>query len=141
MSVRRKITTKPLESTVHRQICEYIRLAYPHVIFRTDYAAGLKLTKYQAAMNKILSSDRGYPDVFLAEPRGRYCGLYLEVKREGVIVYLKDGTLSTNAHIQEQAEVLQALMNKGYYATFALGFEAAKAKIDAYMALGPHKTA
>jgi hypothetical protein len=120
------------EYAVHRQICEYVRLRYPDVIFNSD-GAGIFTTPALAGMQSVLKSRRGYPDVFFAEPIGRWHGLYIEVKREGATVTLKDGTLSKNAHIQEQAETLQLLRNKGYMTSFGVGFAQCQAIIDSYL--------
>ena len=40
------------------------------------------------------------------EPRHNYHGLFLEVKKEGTIIYRKDGDLTANAHIRKQEEIL-----------------------------------
>lgn len=129
------------EHQVQLMLCKYLRAQYPKVIFASDYAAGIKLNKFQAAMQKMFKSSRGYPDIFIALPRqrgvegagGMWCGLYLELKKPGARVWLKDGTLSTDKHIQEQAEMLQQLIKLGYCANFAVGFEQAKRIIDWYV--------
>jgi hypothetical protein len=128
--------TTPLESAVHRQLCDFVRLKWPDAIFNSD-GAGNNLSPAQAGMSKMLRCAAGFPDWFLAEPRGVYHGLFLEIKREGTTLYLRDGRLSTNAHIQEQAEMLQKLMNRGYYANFAQGIAPAVNQVQMYMGLEP----
>lgn len=96
------------------------------------------LTPLQSKMASVLRSSRGVPDIFIAAPHGPYCGMWLEVKRDAAEVYKANGSLRENQHIQEQASVLQALMNIGYYANFAAGFEDAAAKLDWYFGLKPH---
>ena len=44
----------------------------------------------------------------------------------------RKGKLLTDPHIQEQAAVLKALLHKGYYANFAVGFDEAQRIIDWY---------
>lgn len=65
-----------------------------------------------------------------------YCGLALELKRDGVTVVLKTGPrkgkLTTNEHIQKQAVVLRELYRLGYYANFAVGLDEAVKIIDWY---------
>lgn len=126
----------PLESVVHQTVCQYIRVKYPDAMFNSD-GAGNNLSKAQAGMAKMLRSSAGFPDLFICEPKGRYFGMFLELKRENALVYLKNGILSTNEHIQEQAEMINALIARGYYANFALGSDDAITKIDWYMGLGP----
>lgn len=126
------------EDQLHQQAAGYLRMRYPHVIFRSDFAAGIKLTPGQAVKHRKLQSGRAYPDMFLAEPRKvseilSYCGLYIELKAEGAPLYKKDGTLVSNQHIQEQYEVLLELTAKGYRAEFAQGFEQFKEIVDDYL--------
>lgn len=120
------------EYAVQRQVCEYLRFQYPKVIFNSD-GAGTYTTRAVAGMQMALRSRRGYPDLFVAEARGVYHGLFLELKRPGTRVVLANGNLSTNLHIQEQASVLNDLSLKGYWCAFAVGFEDAKNQIDHYM--------
>ncbi len=70
--------------------------------------------------------------MFIAQPRLGYSGLFLELKATNV--YLKNGELSKNAHVQEQEAVLQRLRELGYCAEFAVGFDESKRIIDEYMA-------
>jgi hypothetical protein len=120
------------EKTLHRAICDYIRLQYPGVVFRSD-AAGVRLTIGQARSMKRTQSNRGLPDLAIYEPRNGYHGLFIELKAEGNPAYRKDGALVADTHIQEQAQVLEKLRKKGYVAAFACGFEQAKTIIDKYL--------
>lgn len=119
------------EAQLQEDVCAYIRLRYPDTIFNSD-GAGNNVSRAQAGRNKMLRSDSGYPDLFVSEPRGKYHGLYLELKREGVTVFLKDGSLSTDEHIRKQEHMLDRLQQRGYAADFAIGFDEATAKIDWY---------
>lgn len=121
------------EALVHERVCDYLRYQYPSVLFRTDYAAGLKLTMGQAIRHKRLQAVRAWPDLQVCEPRGKYHGLFLELKREGATVRLKNGSLSSNPHIVEQAAILRDLRSRGYYADFGIGFIHAKQLIDWYL--------
>lgn len=123
------------EALVHLQICQYLQIKYPQAIFRTDYAAGLKLSITQATMNRRLQSSRAYPDLFIAEPRGGYAGLFIELKAEKTVLYKKDGTLRKDEHVEEQAEMLEQLKRRGYAALFCVGYDHAQRAIDRYMAL------
>jgi len=71
----------------------------------------------------------------ILEARGNYHGMFLELKKEGTTVYLKDGSLSTNPHIQEQAAMIRRLNELGYFARFAVGFKEARQAIIEYMEL------
>lgn len=129
------------EHQLYEQIARYMQLQYPHVVYRFDLAADLKLTPGQAVKHKRLHPFRGYPDFFIAEPVPRcvdgswnneYHGLYIELKKEGTRLKKKDGNWASD-HIAEQAEMLDILDFRGYKAVFCVGFEEAKKVIDEYL--------
>ncbi len=130
------------EAILHQQIADYLKLQHRKVIYRTDFAAGIKMTMGQATKHKRLQYGRAYPDIFIALPwrtprTVKYCGLYLELKHPlgGHQPFLKDGfTRSRDAHCLEQWAVLDELTELGYYARMAVGFDQAKAIIDWYVA-------
>lgn len=62
-----------------------------------------------------------------------YCGLFIELKKEGTTIYKKNGELVANEHIREQASILEELRQRGYKAEFGIGFENTKEIIDDYM--------
>lgn len=127
------------EHEMYMQIADYMRYQYPKVIYRFDLAADLKLSIGQAKKHKRLQGRRGYPDLFIAEPKVdlidmiKYSGLFLELKRPDVKIYKKNGELVANSHIREQAAVLDELRKCGYKAEFACGFDEAKKIIDEYL--------
>lgn len=122
------------ERTLHRAVCDYIRLQYPDVLFNSDLSGATKLTMGQAVAMKSLRSGRGWPDLFIAEIRGFYNGLFIELKAEGTKLHNKNYMPAT-LHIAEQTEMICKLQKRGYYAEFAVGFDEAKRIIDKYMKL------
>ena len=142
MRVKKKVTELELQA----QVADYLRLQYPNVLFHSDFGSGIKLTMGQAAKQKRLQGRRGYPDLFIAEPRTirkggdkyYYAGLFLELKRPGTTIYKKNGELVSNEHIQEQARMLEELRRRDYMAEFACGFDETKKIIDEYLG-GPVK--
>ncbi len=123
------------EQNLHSKVAWYIRHQYPDIIFRTDFAAGIKMTMGQAIKHKTLQSGKAYPDLFIAYPTEEYHGLFIELKADNAKVYLKDGTISKEKHIQEQEAMLERLRGLGYRASFAKGFDQAKELIDDYIGL------
>lgn len=127
---------KRREELIQRRVCTYLRKEYPHVLFHSDYSAGLGLTENQAKINKSLQWGPGWPDVFIAHPSRGYHGLFLELKKEGVTIKVKigprKGELVANEHIQQQARVHELLKKDGYLAGFAVGFDHAVKIIDWY---------
>lgn len=121
------------EEQIQLAIVNYIRYQYPDVLFRSD-AAGFKLSVGQAKKMKALNGGiRAWPDLFIAEPKGKYSGLFLEIKKDGVRIFKQDGTLVSDEHIREQFDMLADLRQRGYAAEFAIGFEGAKKLIDDYL--------
>jgi hypothetical protein len=125
------------EENLHIAICNYLKLQYPNVIF-TSEASGVRLTIGQAVKLKKMRSGGKLPDLWILEPRGGHHALFLEIKAEGI--HKKDGSFKTK-HIEEQNDTIQDLLDKGYYATFVVGFDDAQGTIDDYMALPFFKNA
>lgn len=145
----RRIPKYNSEHSLYEQIAQYLQLQYPSIIYRFDIAADLKLTMGQAVKLKRLHPERGYPDLFIAEPinikvktalGGDYSlveiktlgGLYLEIKKDGEKLNKKDGSWRT-PHIAEQAGMLENLRARGYKAEFGVGFDECKQIIDNYL--------
>jgi hypothetical protein len=122
------------EESLQIAVSRYLKLQYTDVIF-TSESSGIKLTIGQAVKAKAMrSSACKLPDMIILEPRGEYHGLILELKREGEKIFKADGT-PYSGHIYEQFKTLQRLKEKGYYSSFAIGFDDAKRQIDFYMKL------
>jgi hypothetical protein len=122
---------KTSEKSLHLQVCEYLKLQYPNVIFNTDLS-GIRLTMGQAVQAKKLRSSNGFPDLVIYENRMDYPALFIELKREGERIYKKDRT-PVNEHIAEQIEMIKKLKRRGFMAHIVLGFEQAKELIDWYL--------
>jgi len=118
------------EEKIHKQICDYLKLQYPKVLFNTDMS-GLKLPIGQAVKAAKLRSGKGFPDLHIYKPNRHYHGLFLEVKRE--TPYKKDGKLKADERAKNQERVMGELRMQGYYADFVWTFDMAKSLIDNYM--------
>ncbi len=114
-------------------VCDYVALHWPGVIFNSDLA-GQHTNAARAGKNTRMRSGAGFPDWFLAEPRGDKHGLFLELKRNGINLHKKNGEW-VNPHVANQAAVLTRLDELGYGAWFAIGYDQAIEIIDEYMAL------
>jgi len=123
---------KPKEQSIQLQVCDFIRYQYPNVLFQCDLASGMKLTMGQASKAKRMRSNSGFPDIFIAEPRGFFHGLYIELKRDGERIYKIDGTPASD-HIANQIDLHRKLMAKGYDVCFAVGFDKAVSLIREYL--------
>jgi len=120
------------ESELTIRICQYIKYQYPDVVFTTEQS-GLKVTKGQAIILSKTRSSSALPDLWLLEAKKGYHGACIELKREDVVLYKKNGDLIKNKHIAEQEEMQSKLRNKGYFCEFAVGYNDAKRLIDYYL--------
>ena len=91
-------------------------------------------------------SDDGMSDLHILTPSRGYHGLVIELKKDGVVVYKKDGTLRKSPytrrfkdgrikrgdHLAEQAAYLQRMNDMGYFARFSIGFDNFKKLVDWY---------
>jgi len=130
--MRRK--RKASEESLQTAVSSYIKLQFPDVMFTAE-SSGIRLTIGQAVKAKKQRSQRGLPDMIILEPRGKYHGLCLELKKEGSSPFKKDGTLKAGQHLLEQSHAIRELKKRGYFACFCSGFYQSKEMIDAYMRL------
>lgn len=122
------------EEKIQVQLCRYAKAKYPDLIFSSDIASGMSLTIGQAVKAKSMRSSRGMPDVVFMEAKRGHYALCIELKREGTKIYLKNGvTLVADEHIREQNDMLNRLMSKNYFASFAIGINEAINILDWYM--------
>jgi hypothetical protein len=65
---------------------------------------------------------KGCPDLFIAEPKGDYNGLYIEMKKQ------------SNSYVtKEQNEIMNLLENKGYMCVVAKGCKEAIEQFEGYL--------
>lgn len=125
------------EESIQLQVCDFLRNTYPDLIWFCDLASGMKLPIWIAAKNALMRSSRGLPDLYIACPSkvggAQKFGLFLELKKEGVVTKLNNGNLPANEHIREQADILEQLKSFGYEAKFASGYTEAVEIIKNYL--------
>lgn len=134
-SIKPTKKNRSVEKSTQVAISTYLKTQYKDVIFFSD-ASGVRLTMGQSVtLKRMRSNNCNIPDMIILEPKGKFCGLLLEVKSDKYSPYLKNGELSSNKHIQNQVDSLEKLKGKGYACFFAVGIENAKQIIDNYMNL------
>jgi len=101
----------------------------------SDTAAHIKKTQIQQVRANALSTPgEKWPDVFIAQPSGDWCGLFLEFKAE--TPYKVDGaTLKKNPHVEAQRDTMARLSNRGYYCSFVWSVEQAMKIVEWYLSL------
>lgn len=125
------------EQVVHEEVILFMRREYPGIIWRTDFAAGIKLPAWLAARQKRLQCGRGFPDIMIFEPVRRegmemYHGLALELKAKDIKIKLNDGRWASDV-IKNQYRMLKRLNDRGYATAFARGLDEACAVIRWYL--------
>lgn len=116
---------------------QWLKLQYPNVLANASQvlaSAPLKYPKYAAKM-KAAGNTSGWPDIFIAEARGGFHGLFIELKSETAKVFLKRSEKPATEHIAKQIAVLEGLRERGFKAELCIGFEAAKKVLDDYLNL------
>lgn len=116
---------KRSESTEQMTLIDWCNIntcKYPELELIYHVANGGKRSKTEAIRLKREGVKKGVPDLCLPVARGRYHGLYIEMK-------YNNGKTS-----KEQKEWLQKLSKQGYKAIVCYGFEEAKNTIERYMA-------
>jgi hypothetical protein len=127
---------KKPEEGVQILVARYLKKFYPDVSFHSDYAAGLHLTINQAKKRKAMNSERGWADMFIAYPSRGYHGLFLELKKDNVSIYVtkgpRKGELVADGQIAIEAKFLERMNRLGYLGMFAVGYAKAVDIIDWY---------
>jgi hypothetical protein len=84
---------------------------------------------------KAIQGGKGYPDLFIIEPSkdGKWKGLFLEIKAPGTKLLDRSNSSWKNTHTGGQANYLNMLRNRGYFADFCVGFDECKKVIDLYL--------
>ena len=108
------------ESELQRACVRWFRLQYPGVLF-FHIPNGGKRNAREAARFKAEGVVPGIPDLFLAEARHGFHGLFIEMKA------------GKNRPTPEQADAMQMLSASGYLCAVCYTFEAFKELTDNYL--------
>ncbi len=121
---RTRKTMKPEEILVIK-CTNYMKTSYPDIPFRVDQIdqVGLK----NGIANSTLHGKwaKGYPDIFVATCRGKYGGLYTEIKATETVV--------DSEHTRTQRAYHAVLRKNGYKVSFCCGFGEFKKVVDKYL--------
>ena len=121
------------EDQIQMKVVSYIKMKYPNVIFKADTSTGGLTSIGMALKNKKLGgSIEKFPDLTIYF-QGITPVLFIELKKDGVKIYKKNGEYYSNEHQIKQSEVLKKLEANGYSSSFGIGFEHCKELIDAFI--------
>lgn len=101
---------------------EYQKGKHPELELMYHIPNGGSRNKIEAARLKAQGVKPGVPDICLPVPRGKYHGLYIELKR------VKGGRISS-----DQTVWLERLMQQGYAVAICLGWDDARNIIIKYL--------
>lgn len=121
----------PSEKQIHTNVCEYLRINYPDLIFTSD-PSGIKSSMGVVMDVQRKVSKHKIPDLLIFEPNSQYSAAFFEIKRSVGDLYLKSGKLK-NDHVKAQQQTIDLLLSKGYFATFTIGFEGTIQTIEKYL--------
>lgn len=123
------------EEKLHIQVCDYLKIQYPKVIFLSE-ASGVRTSMGLAKKLKRMRSNHVHLDLYILQPKTvpgdqLYCGLVLELKAKSP--FKKDGSLLKSEHLDDQQKTIDLLNERGYMAQFVHSFDGAKKLIDNYL--------
>jgi hypothetical protein len=111
------------EERIQEVVVHWARVNYPGIM--VTCAPATAKSPQQGARNKRLGLLRGWPDLFFAEPRGGFNGLFIELKT-------RTGKLDGDGF---QLNCLTELNDRGYRAIVCYGEFEAISTITEYMKL------
>jgi hypothetical protein len=111
------------EALIQEAVINYINAQYSGTLYCAS-AGGVRTSMRQAVMMKRTGYVKGFPDIFIYEPRDAFHGLAIEMKRE------KGGVVSLH-----QKEWHKKLTERRYFCAICKGFDEAKKVIDEYLHL------
>ena len=123
------------ESKVQDAVVRHLKSKYKNVRFISSLTGERVSGAKTKGRNARIQHSNGQPDMFIYARRGGYVGLALELKRDGEIIYKKDGTLRKSDHLKEQQEWLDSLTEEGWYAVFSVGLKESVEIINWYLNL------
>ena len=110
------------EYQLQKALIQWINLKYPKLLYCAS-AGGVRTSFTQAKKMKATGYVKGFPDLFIYEPKGDFHGLAIEIKTE-------KGRVSIS-----QINWITKLEERGYYAKVCKGFDQCKSIIELYMEL------
>ena len=110
------------EYQLQKALIQWIKLKYPRILYCAS-AGGVRTSFTQAKRMKAPGYIKGFPDLFVYEPKGKFHGLAIEIK-----------TLKGRASIS-QIDWITKLEERGYLAKVCKGFDQCKNIIELYMQL------
>lgn len=145
------------EKDLQIALIEWFRVVYSNCLIVGNYKNGLQLYSSKGKkpfhllreIEKLEGNMKGYPDIFIPKPLGKYHGLFIELKKEQSQAFTKEYRESkytldfdpTKHFSKNKAEVDRArlqfeyglrLKAEGYFWSFGIGLDHTKTVITKY---------
>lgn len=114
---------QPSELDEQLAFCRRLSKEFPDLMYESDLSSGAQKTPFWQNLILQLKSGDSFPDVTIYKQSKGYIGCKIEMKLKSP--YLKDGSLSTQQHIQDQHKCHEKLREQGWFVSFAAGREEA----------------
>lgn len=124
---KRKRKRFDFEYREQRSFILHMRVVHRDILF-TASTQGMKLPIGIAKKLKVMGYNVGTPDVMIFEPRGKYHGLFIEMKRSITFENSKKGKLS-----ESQKIFLDMLDKRGYKTAVCYGHQEAIDTLENYL--------
>lgn len=115
----KRTKNKSPEYELQKSVVEYLQLKYPNTLY-CGSAGGIRTSMSQAIKMKHTGYKKGFPDLFVYEPRNGFNGLAIELKVKG------------NYPSKEQKEWRDNLINRGFSAHICTGWDDTIKTINTY---------
>ena len=109
------------EYQLQKAVCNYLDLK--NVLYCGSMGGQYQIFKSQRIKSKQTGYKKGFPDIFIYEPRGDYHGLAIELK------------VGYNKPTNEQLAWIEELMERGYMAKVCKGIDETISTINKYLKL------
>lgn len=113
---------KYLEHNLQVQCVHWFKLQYPKLLIASSLN-GARRTVRSGARLRAAGMLKGFPDLFVCEPRGLYHGMFIEMKSA-------KGRLE-----KEQKVTMELLRERNYFVILCKSFETFVMKVKWYMSL------
>ena len=121
------------EAKMHTAVCDYLRLQHPGVRFISSLTGEYQSSEKIRQRNAAIQWGPGQPDILIIKEVKPFCGLALELKKEGSSPWKKNGELKAGEHLQNQQGWLNYMADQGWACNFAVGLDDAIDQIDFYL--------
>lgn len=106
---------------------------YSDILIQTNFSTRIRANIIDILRNKSIIEPKTFPDIFIAEPRNGFHGLFIEIRTDARCVHKKDGSMKNTRNVKKASEMLQKLRQRGFLAMYGFGYTNTIAIIEEYL--------